>query len=426
MEHAKLVSILKTQVKPALGCTEPVAVALAASTAYREVAGDLDNIIVKLSPNIFKNGLRVGIPGTPKTGLVFATALAVVCGNPDFGLEVFKNVEDEDVIIADKIVEENKITVGVENQKGNFYIEVEVFTNNGTAKCVIKDTHTNIVLVEKNGETVFEKTGEEAVAAVNGTCVLKTLTIKDLRNFIEEVAFEEIDFLLEGVALNMAIAETGLKEKSGLGVGAGINDLVQKGIYSNDIVNKVRALTASACDARMSGINMPVMSSAGSGNHGITAIVPPTVVCRELGCDDEKLARALAFSHLVTAYIKEYTGKLSPVCGCGVAAGTGASVAIAWIMGATDQQIAGTIKNMVGSISGMVCDGAKGGCAFKLATAASEATIQAQLAVNDVIIGDLEGIVGNAEDITIKNLGKFCMEGMGDLDNKIIEIMLAQ
>ncbi len=191
-----------------------------------------------------------------------------------------------------------------------------------------------------------------------------------------------------------------------------------------DVINEARVLTSAACDARMAGINMPVMSSAGSGNHGITAIIPPTVVCEYLGCDDEKLARTLAFSHLTTAYIKRFTGALSPVCGCAVAAGIGASAAVTWALGGTDEQIGGAIKNMVGTLAGMVCDGAKGGCAFKLSTAASEAIIQAKLAMSNVFINNLDGIISSEVEETIKNLGQFCSEGMKSADSEIIDIML--
>ena len=221
----------------------------------------------------------------------------------------------------------------------------------------------------------------------------------------------------------MDIAKVGLDEKSGPGLGAALNLLMAEGVIQKDLVNKARILTSAACDARMAGINMPVMSSAGSGNHGLTAIIPPAVICEAMGCDDEKLARVLAFSHLTTAYIKIFTGGLSPVCGCAVAAGIGASASITWLLGGTIKQIGGAVKNMVGTLTGMVCDGAKGGCAFKLSTASSEAIIQANLSMANIFIGDLDGIVSPGIEDTIKNLGKFCMVGMKDADTEIIHIM---
>jgi L-cysteine desulfidase len=427
MVREDILDILKQQVKPALGCTESVAVALAVSTAYEEVKGNIEDINIKLSPNIYKNGMRVSIPGTKEKSIEFAVALSVVCANPKLGLELFKNINDCCIDEALILMSENKITLEIVDDKGNFFIEATIKTDKGSACCIVKDSHTNIVYLKANDKVVFNM--EDKKCAFNaGYNVhkdsMKSLSIKEIMDFIENIPYIDIKFLLVGVELNINMANKGLEDK--IGLGAGMSQLLQKGILKDDIVTQVRILTSSACDAKMAGINLSVMSSAGSGNHGITAIIPPTVICRYLGYDDEKLARALAFSHLVTSYIMEYTGKLSPVCGCSVAAGIGASASIAWLLGGNYEQIVGAINNMVGAISGMVCDGAKGGCAYKLSTAASEAVIQAYLAVNDIIISKFDGIVGiNVED-TIKNLGALSNEGMKDMDDVILKIMTSK
>jgi len=419
-----VLTILKQQVKPARGCTEPVAVALAVSTAYKEIKGNVDKINVKLSPNIYKNGMRVGIPGTKEKGIVFAVALAVLCGAPELGLELFKNVNDSFINKAKDLVAENKISIEIMYGQNNFFIEANVLTDNGSACCRVKDNHTNIVYLEVNGNVIYSDEDNNCIFKEgfnSNKLSLKNLSIREIINFIEDVPFEDISFLLEGVELNISMAKKGLEGK--IGIGAGMSQLLQKGIMRDDIVNQVRILTSAACDARMAGINLPVMSSAGSGNHGITAIIPPTIVCRYLGYDNEKLARALALSHLITAYIKEYTGRLSPVCGCSVAAGIGASASIAWLLGGGYKKIVGSINNMVGALSGMVCDGAKGGCAYKLSTAASEAVIQAYLAINGFVISNYDGIVGDDVEVTIKNLGALSSEGMKDMDETILKIM---
>lgn len=419
----KLLKTLIDGVKPALGCTEPVAVGLAAAKAYEDVKGDIESVTVKVSPNIYKNGMGVGIPGTKEIGLVFAAALGITCGDPNLGFEVFRPVNNKAVAEAETLVKNNQVSVDLEDTKGNFYIEAKVITDKGKGICIIKNSHTNIVYVEANGKVLFEKEEEEKSNS-NDNEYLKYITLKDIRNFVENISCQDIDFLLEGVKLNMEIAKVGLEQKPGPGLGAAMNLLMSEGGMQKDVINEARVLTSAACDARMAGINMPVMSSAGSGNHGITAIIPPTVVCEYLGCDDEKLARTLAFSHLTTAYIKRFTGALSPVCGCAVAAGIGASAAVTWALGGTDEQIGGAIKNMVGTLAGMVCDGAKGGCAFKLSTAASEAIIQAKLAMSNVFINNLDGIISPEVEETIKNLGQFCSEGMKSADSEIIDIML--
>ncbi|MGN9163828.1 L-cysteine desulfidase family protein [Tissierellaceae bacterium HCP3S3_D8] len=419
----KLLETLIKGVKPALGCTEPVAVGLATAKAYEGIKGEVKDVKVKVSPNIYKNGMGVGIPGTKEIGLVFAAALGVTCGDPNLGFEVFRHVNVKAVSEAEILVKDNRISVVLEDTKGNFYIEAEINTNKGRGLCIIKDTHTNIVYVEANDKVLFQKEESKKASSMNNE-YLKDITLQDIRNFVENISYEDIEFLLEGVKLNMDIAKVGLEEKPGPGLGAAMNLLMTEGVIQRDVINEARILTSAACDARMAGINMPVMSSAGSGNHGITAIIPPTVMCEHIGCDDEKLVRTLAFSHLTTAYIKVFTGGLSPVCGCAVAAGIGASAAVTWALGGTNKQIGGAIKNMVGTLAGMVCDGAKGGCAFKLSTASSEAIIQAKLAMSNIFINDLDGIINPKTEETIKNLGQFCNGGMKNADREIIDIML--
>ncbi len=421
-----LLEVLKNGVRPALGCTEPVAVGLATAKAFEVVKGQIEHIEVSVSPNIYKNGMGVGIPGTKEIGLAFAAALGITCGDANLGFEVFRNVDDNSVSKAEKLILARKVKIDLEVNEGNFYIKAIVKTSNGEGICIIRDTHINIVFVSANNKIIFEKQEDNIVSETNVSENLGDVTLIDIRNYVENVPFSDIEFMLEGVKLNMDIAQVGLEEKSGPGLGAAMDALMSEGVMQKDVINQARIMTAAACDARMAGINMPVMSSAGSGNHGITAIIPPTVLCEFMGYDDEKLARTLAFSHLTTAYIKVYTGGLSPVCGCAVAAGIGASASITWALGGNNIQIGGAIKNMVGALAGMVCDGAKGGCAFKLSTASSEAIIQAKLAMANVFINDTDGIVDPVAEQTIKNLGKFCIEGMKSADSEIIHIMMGE
>lgn len=420
----ELSKILEEGVKPALGCTEPVAVGLAVSKAFQVIQGNVKKIKVTLSPNIFKNGMRVGIPGTHEKGLVFATALGITCGDPQLELEVFQRVNSKAISEADELIKRECIDITIEYHKGSFYIEAEVITDKGNGLCVIKDSHTNIVLVKANERILFSKDNRKNSEKENRETILKGLPLKEIQDFVENVPLSQIEFLLEGAKMNLEIAQVGLENRPGAGIGAALNKLALNHKIKMDMPNRARILTSAACDARMAGIKMPVMTTSGSGNQGLTAIIPLTVVCKYLQVEDEKLARALAFSHLTTAYIKTFIGKLSPICGCAVAAGIGACAAITWILGGNSQQIGGAIKNMAGSLVGMICDGAKGGCAFKISTAAAESIIQAELAMENVFIDDLDGIISSEVEKTIKNLGKFCTYGMKDADRVMIEIML--
>lgn len=429
MYREHLLTLLKQQVKPALGCTEPAAIAIAVARAYAEVPGELREVRVVTTGNIFKNANGVGIPGTREYGIPFAVALALACGDASKGLEVFANVDDDAVARAKAIVASVPIQVSVTEAEGSFYIEATVLSSGGKGRCVIRGGHTDIELVEKDDCVVLDarrasNSGEPAKPRHDP--ILKDMTIKQLREEIEGLPLEDIAFLIAGVPMNFRMAKVGLEQKSGLGLGAAMQNLMDRGTLESNLVNKTRMYAAAAADARMAGLKMPVMSSAGSGNHGITAILPPYVVCRELGLDEEKLIRALAFSHLMTIAIKEFSGPLSPVCGCAIAAGIGAAVSVAWLLECNDEQIAGTINSMSGTLAGMLCDGAKGGCAFKLATAAGEATLCAMLAKENVFITQGQGIVAVAAETTIQNVGLISTQGMKGVDSTVINVMLSK
>lgn len=427
MEQDSLIQLLKRMVKPALGCTEPAAIALAVARAKQEAEGSIKNIHVKMSGNIFKNARGVGIPGTDEFGIEFAVALSVACGKWEKGLEVFSEVDEKAVDEAHKIMDSIPIQIEVCNNEGNFFIEA-VIEADTTGKAVIRNNHTNLVKVERDGKVIFEKKPEQTGtgAAVDHVPLLRDMTISELRQKVEELPLEDIAFLIAGVPMNYRMANVGLQNKPGLALGNAIKELMDDGQLEHNIINTVRMYAAAAADARMAGLKLPVMSSAGSGNHGITAILPPYIVCQEKHLDEEKLIRALALSHLITIAIKEFSGPLSPVCGCAIAAGIGAAVATAWLLECNDSQIAGVINSMSGTLAGMLCDGAKGGCAFKLATAAGEAVMCALLAQKNVFIHQNQGIVGIKPETTIQNMGYICSQGMSAVDSTVIGVMLAE
>lgn len=423
MDKNIIIDILRNEVVPALGCTEPVAVALCGARAYEAVGGEIDRIEVKVSPNIYKNGMSVGIPGISMVGLHVAAAIGAIGGDSELKLEVLSNIKPEDVTSCEEFLKKSKISVNIEYDMGNFYISCDVHTSNGCGRCIIINSHANIVYVEANKKVLFEK-DEKVIYLKSNSERLKDYKLMDLIEEIEKLDPEALSFMIDGAKMNMKMAEVGLSEKCGMEIGRSIKKSIEKGIYSDDMYHNVVMMTAAGSDARMSGYFLPVMSSAGSGNHGLTAIIPVVVVAKKMGLSDEKLCRALAISHITTVYIKQYTGRLSSMCGCGVAASTGAAVGICHLMNGGKKEIEYTIKNMVGDVSGIICDGAKAGCAIKLSTAAGAALKSALLAMDGCVVPYDNGIVGLTIEDTIKNLGRVSSDGMTITDRVILDIMV--
>ncbi len=418
-----IIKILRSEVVPALGCTEPAAVALAAANARKAVGGEPKIIRVRVSSNIYKNGVAVGIPGIDRVGIDIAAALGAVAGQGDKGLEVLESVVEEDADKAIKLVEAGTVEVEVLNRPG-VYVDCSVETDGGNGRCVIEGGHTAVVLIEAKGKVFFKEDGHKGSSDNELRTWLQTMKIAQLIDTIREMPIDGINFMLDGRDMNLAVAAKGLKEKIGMGIGYSINNSMKKGILCDDLNNYAVALTAAGADVRMAGVKMAVMSSAGSGNHGITAILPVVAVAGRLEAADEKLARALAISHIITIYIKSYTGKLSALCGCAVAAAMGASSGIAFLYGANNDQIEGAIKNITANIAGMICDGGKVGCALKLSTAAFAALQAAALSIEGVVVPDDNGIIHSSTERTIQNLGKVSDPGMLETDRIILEVMV--
>lgn len=423
MDKQLIIDILKQEVVPALGCTEPASVAYCAATAYHSIKGEIQNVNLIVSPNIYKNGMGVGIPGVDRVGLHVAAVLGAVAGNADLKLEALNDVKEDDKEKCYEIIDSKKVKVDVDNNKGTFYIECIVKTENGEGKCIIKNRHTNIMLIKSNNNVLYEnKEEEKSNAALSEK--LKDYAFMDFINEVENMTFKELQFMLDGAVMNMEMARVGLNSEIGMKTGRTIKEYIESGILSDDIYHNVVMMTAAASDARMSGYFMPVMSSAGSGNHGLTAIIPVVVVSKKMACGDEKLVKALAISHLTTIYIKQYIGRLSGICGCGVAASTGAAVGICYLLGGGEKEFHYTIKNMIGDVTGIICDGAKKGCAIKLSTAAGVAIKSALLAIKGAYVPSDNGVVGYTIEDTIRNLGKIGSDAMVETDKMVLRIMV--
>lgn len=428
----EFIELIKKEVKPALGCTEPIAVALAVAKAC-EVLGVSGNtgaeLEVKVSGNILKNGMGVGIPGTGMVGLYIASALALFCGKSAYGLEVLKDLTPGDVDAAKKFVDDKRVCISLAETDKKLYVEAICSCGGHTSRVIIADNHDSIVYVEKDGEVVCDlRMAEDAPDGAAGgqkTTLDYKLTVDKIYDFACSTPLEDIEFILEGAEMNMALAREGLKLEYGLRVGRTILDHKHSEVFGSGLMNTCMALTAAASDARMAGCTLPAMSNSGSGNQGITVSMPVVAAAQELGADREQLARALVLSNLIAIHIKGYLGKLSALCGC-VIASTGSSCGIVMLKGGTLEQIKYAIKNMVGNITGMVCDGAKVGCALKVASGVSSSVQSAILALENICISSHDGIIDEDVEKTIQNLATIGSKGMQSTDNMILDIMVCK
>jgi L-cysteine desulfidase len=424
--------ILRLEVAPALGCTEPTAIALGSAAAASVLPSDnpVDSIEIQLDPNIFKNGLAVSIPGTHgRSGLELAAALGAIAGDARLRMEVLKPITDRDVDCAIDLVARGKVKVTLLEHHRGLLVKTRIKKGLDIAESVIETLHDNITSLCLNGRGMRENDlfpsplrGEKNQTAALELW-LKNRSMDAMIDMVADLDQEDLDFIQRGIDMNMALARHGLENTVGLAVGATLESLAVKGIVARDMVHRARVLTAAAADARMSGVSLPAMSSAGSGNHGLTVILPVKAVADHLKSDREILCRAVGLSHVVTACVKAHTGRLAAICACSVAAGAGAAGAIAWLLKGTSDQINGDVENIIEDLAGVICDGAKNACALKLDTAAARAVQAALFAVNGLTVKVTDGIVGGSAQKTIHNLGILSSQGMAETDRTILVIM---
>lgn len=419
--QSAIIELIKKEVVPALGCTEPIAVALATAKANEFLKGKVLSIAAAVSPNIYKNGMGVGVPGTGMVGLTIAAALGALCGKSSDKLEVLKYVKPENVEEAKKMIQEGKVNIYPVNIDKKLYIRAVCSDGKDTSEVIIENTHTNIVQVKLNDKTV--ETNTQINENQDNSQQETELNIDEIYDFVINVPLEKIDFILEGAEMNNHLSQIGLQEKSGLGVGANIASNIKNIEDKEELMRAAMARTAAASDARMSGVMSPAMSTAGSGNQGITAMMPVVSAAKTLNSSKEELIRALILSNLTVIYMKKYFGRLSAACGC-VIASTGAACGVTYLMGGKNSQIKYSIKNMIGNLTGMICDGAKLGCALKVASGTSAAVQSAFLAMDNICISANDGIIDESVDTTIQNIGKIGREAMDKVDNTILEIMV--
>lgn len=408
--------LLKQEVTPAIGCTEPIAVALAVAKS-RELLGEMpDKIELKLSSNILKNAMGVGIPGTGMAGLPIAIVMGALIGKAEYGLEVLKDINPESLEKGRMLLETMAIDIQLkENIAEKLYIEVLSYKGSYTAQVIISRDHQRFSHLALNDEVLLHL---DNPAATDSTDKETALSFDVVCEYALESPVDELRFILKTVELNKAAAMESLKGA----YGHSLAQTLAGGMMGNTVYAHMMSVTAAACDARMGGAMFPVMSNSGSGNQGIAATLPVSVYAEESGKSEEELIRALILSHLMTIYIKQSLGRLSGLCGAVVAA-TGASCGITYLMGGAKEQIGYSIKNMIGNITGMICDGAKPSCALKVSNGVSSAAISSLMAMDNKVISAVEGITDESVDKTILNLTKIGRDGMLETDRMILDIM---
>lgn len=423
MEKEKIDSIIKLikrEVVPAIGCTEPAAVSLAVAKAS-EMLGTLpEKITLSLSGNIIKNAMGVGIPGTGMIGLPIAVALGALIGKSEYGLEVLKDVDEEAVEAGRRYIAENRISIShCHDAVSNLHIDVRVEGGEKYARAVISGSHQNFILLDDNGNVLLDK-GLSADAKSEEDKDIR-LDAETVYRFALEAPVDDIRFILEAKRLNSAAAELGMKGTFGHALGATMNR--GHGLIGDSPMEHIMALTSAACDARMGGAPIAVMSNSGSGNQGITATMPVVSFANDINATEEQTIRALVLSHLTSIYIKQSLGRLSALCGC-VVASTGASAGLVYLMGGDFNQVCAAIKNMVANLTGMICDGAKPACSMKISSGVSTSVMSAMLAMNGKCVSSSEGIISDDIDKTICNLTSIGREAMQETDRLVLRIMV--
>lgn len=418
----RIIALINKEVVPAMGCTEPMAVALAVAKS-KEIVGTVpERIEARLSANILKNAMGVGIPGTGMIGLPIAIALGAIIGNSAYGLEVLKDITPTAIDEARRYVAANRIDIGLkEDISEKLYIEIIATAGAQTAKTIIAGGHTNFICAELNGISLLNNMS----AGSNNQNAEQQDIMLDMKlayDFATTAPLQEIAFIKQTMEYNMKAAQEAIKGNYGHNLGKTIDRPLAKGIFGNSIFSHIIAKTASACDARMGGAVIPVMSNSGSGNQGICATNPVAVYAIENENTEEELIRALTLSHLTAIYIKQSLGKLSALCGC-VVASIGSSCGITYLMGGDYVHVCNAVKNMIANLTGMICDGAKPSCSLKITSGVSTAVLSALLSMEGKCVTSAEGIIDDDVDKSIHNLTSIGADAMRNTDDMVLNIM---
>ena len=421
-EEDYLIRLIQREMVPAIGCTEPIAVALCTAKATETLGCTPAKIEVYLSSNVLKNAMGVGIPGTGgMIGLPIAVALGAVKGKSEYQLEVLKDVTEQDVEVGKRMIEERRISIMLkEGIEQKLYIEVVCKSENNRAVAVISGEHTTFTHIAYNNEVLLDIAPKAADMVADDQY---ELSMRKVYDFAMETPIEKLRFILEAARLNKSAAEISLKGNYGHELGRALSSPANHKVVGNNSFTNILSYTSAACDARMAGAKIPVMSNSGSGNQGIAATLPVVIYAEDNGCSEESLIRALVLSNLTVIYIKQNSGRLSALCGCVIAA-TGSACGIVTLMGGGYTEVSSAVKNMIANLTGMICDGAKPSCSMKLTSGVATALLSAMLAMNGKCVTSVEGIIDHDVDKCIRNLAIIGSQGMAETDRMVLEIMV--
>ena len=421
MTNADIIKLVKREVIPAVGCTEPMAVALCTAYAAETLGKTPEKIDIALSANILKNAMGVGIPGTGMIGLPIAVAIGALYGKSEYGLEVLKETTPDRVEKGKEYIGKGGINITLKDGiTEKLYIEVCCKAGQETSTAIIAKDHTNLIYLAKGQQVI--KDNRSILSQTETEQDEEELTLKQVYDFATTAPLKDIEFINEARRLNEEASNNALKGNYGHNLGKTLTRPLGKGVMGDSIFSHILTATSCACDARMAGAMIPVMCNSGSGNQGIAATMPVVVFARENHNTEEELTRALMLSHLTAVYIKQSLGRLSALCGCVVAA-TGSSCGITYLMGGSYQQVAYSVKNMIANLAGIVCDGAKPSCSLKVSSGVSTAVLSAIMAIQNDVVTSVEGIIEDDVDKCIHNLTRVGSQGMNETDRLILDIM---
>lgn len=424
MTKEQMLELLKSDVVPALGCTEPVCIALCTAQAATVLESPIESILLELNPGLYKNAISAGIPGCPQVGIPWAIAIGANLKNPEKKLQLLEDVTPDVLCAAEKLISENRITATVKTDETGIFARCTLRSATEEVICIIRNSHTNIIHLSKNGQVLLEK---DTTATASGgeplVEMLQQMTISQIRQLVCTASEEELAFMTDGIAMNEQLAAYSETHPIGIGLAATLRAQIGSSLLSNDLVSRIALAVTAGLENRLDGCQLPTMSSSGAGSKGLVVILPVSETAKAIGASRLETIRAIAFSHLVNRYINAFVGKLSPMCSCVVCASTAASAGITMLLGGNDTQIGYAIRNMSGTVTGMLCDGGKIGCAMKVSTGSFAAVMSALQAVNNVTLRVTDGICAETPEQCIRNMASIGINGMKETDLEILRIM---